>query len=56
MRLGNYPCLLKEGSKIHKLYNQKKELLADNSSLLTSERHRHRFEFNNHYRQEFEEN
>jgi len=39
MRLGNYPCRLKEGSKARKLYNK--------ASIL--ERHRHRFEFNNDY-------
>jgi CTP synthase len=41
MRLGAYPCLLEEGSLARKLYNRKK----------TSERHRHRYEFNNAYRE-----
>ncbi|MDR2077324.1 MAG: CTP synthase [Desulfovibrio sp.] len=40
MRLGAYPCLLREGSRCHNAYGQK----------LISERHRHRFEFNNTYR------
>lgn len=44
MRLGSYPCLLKEGSLARKLYN--KEQIA--------ERHRHRYEFNNDYRERLE--
>jgi CTP synthase len=41
MRLGAYPCVLEEGSLARKLYNRKK----------TSERHRHRYEFNNAYKE-----
>ena len=44
MRLGLYPCVLKPGSKAAEAYN-KEEI---------GERHRHRFEFNNAYREEFE--
>ncbi len=43
MRLGQYPCQLKKGSKSFKAYNEQ----------LISERHRHRYEFNNDYRQKF---
>jgi CTP synthase len=43
MRLGTYPCKLTEGSKAHHAYQ----------SLLVHERHRHRFEFNNQFRQQF---
>jgi CTP synthase len=43
MRLGKYPCVLVEGSKAQKAYN----------SLAVEERHRHRYEFNNVYRQQF---
>jgi len=39
MRLGAYDCALKEGSKAHEAYGK----------LLISERHRHRYEFNNEY-------
>ena len=46
MRLGAYPCKLKEGSKLHKLYDTE----------VIYERHRHRYEFNNKYRQAFVEN
>ncbi len=44
MRLGSYPCVLKEGSKAQQAYG----------SGLVHERHRHRYEFNNQYRQQFE--
>ncbi|HIU25444.1 MAG TPA: CTP synthase [Candidatus Copromorpha excrementigallinarum] len=46
MRLGAYPCSVKEGSILAGAYG----------SLEISERHRHRYEFNNSYRQSFEEN
>ncbi len=45
MRLGAYPCVLKDESLAKKLYNQKE----------ISERHRHRYEFNNEYRKIVEE-
>ncbi len=41
MRLGAYPCKIVRGSLAEKIY-QKAEI---------SERHRHRYEFNNKYRQ-----
>ena len=44
MRLGAYPCVLKKGSLASKLYG-KTEI---------SERHRHRFEYNNEYREKLE--
>ncbi|MFA5127946.1 MAG: CTP synthase [Patescibacteria group bacterium] len=44
MRLGAYDCELKPGSKVQKLYGTDK----------ISERHRHRFEFNNKYRDELD--
>ena len=44
MRLGAYPCVIKEGSLAYKLYN----------SVEISERHRHRFEYNNKYKTELE--
>ncbi len=45
MRLGAYPCRLVEKSKAFKAYKEK----------LISERHRHRYEFNNNYKQAMEE-
>ncbi len=44
MRLGAYPCKLKKGSVARKAYG------CD----MITERHRHRFEFNNEYRQALE--
>jgi CTP synthase len=44
MRLGLYPCELQTGTKAAQAYG-----VAH-----VDERHRHRFEFNNHYRDEFE--
>ena len=44
MRLGAYPCKIKKGSLAEKVYG-KEEI---------SERHRHRFEFNNEYRAQIE--
>ena len=44
MRLGAYECRLKEGSRASKAYGKTE----------VSERHRHRFEFNNNYREQFE--
>lgn len=46
MRLGAYPCKLKKGSLAYKAYDMNK----------ISERHRHRFEFNNDYREKLESN
>ena len=45
MRLGAYPCLAKEGSLLHRSYGQAQ----------LSERHRHRYEFNNRFRPQFEQ-
>ena len=45
MRLGAYPCMLAEDSNCFRAYGQKQ----------ISERHRHRFEFNNNYKAKLEE-
>ena len=44
MRLGTYDCLLVKDSIAHKAYGKK----------LIQERHRHRYEFNNKYKEQFE--
>lgn len=44
MRLGSYDCILKDWSQVQKVYKWQ----------TISERHRHRYEFNNLYRPEFE--
>ena len=40
MRLGSYPCVLEKGSRAHEAYGRTE----------VQERHRHRYEFNNTYR------
>jgi CTP synthase len=44
MRLGSYPCKVVKGSKAYKAYGTER----------IDERHRHRFEFNNDYKEMFE--
>ncbi len=46
LRLGVYPCRLKEGTKTREAYQDED---------IVYERHRHRFEFNNQYRDQMEE-
>ncbi|MBP5412730.1 MAG: CTP synthase [Bacteroidales bacterium] len=46
MRLGKYDCKLLAGSRVADIYG----------SLRISERHRHRYEFNNEYKAEYENN
>jgi CTP synthase len=46
MRLGTYPCRLQRGSKSAEIYGQPE----------VSERHRHRYEVSNRYREQFEKN
>ena len=45
MRLGAYPCAIKDNTLAREIYNKP----------LISERHRHRYEFNNDYLQQFEQ-
>ncbi len=45
MRLGAYDCVITEGTKTYQAYRENK----------ISERHRHRYEFNNEYRAQLEE-
>ncbi len=78
MRLGAYPCVIKKGTLLERIYCKEPAIndidgfhfakAADsdalslmkkavrNGSLLISERHRHRYEFNNDYRETVEEN
>lgn len=46
MRLGSYPCEIRQDSLAYKIYG----------SGVISERHRHRYEFNNKYLQQYENN
>jgi CTP synthase len=45
MRLGSYPCIIKENTLAYSIY-ETREIF---------ERHRHRWEFNNHYLKQFED-
>ena len=45
MRLGAYPCAVEEGTMARAIYGKS----------MISERHRHRYEFNNEYLQQFED-
>lgn len=45
IRLGAWPCKIKEGSILEKIYNK---------NLINDERHRHRYEFNIDYKEQFE--
>nr|WP_155669658.1 CTP synthase [Ornithinibacillus caprae] len=47
LRLGIYPCKLKDGTKTKEAYN---------GAEIVEERHRHRYEFNNDYREQMEAN
>lgn len=46
MRLGAYPCIIKKNTLAYKIYKSEE----------ISERHRHRFEFNNDYKEKLEKN
>ena len=45
MRLGSYPCILKEGTRARSIYGTEE----------INERHRHRFEYNNKYKERLEQ-
>jgi CTP synthase len=71
MRLGTYPCVIRRGTLAEKTYSVRHFELAknpgwwdmkhgsfvpqDDESLVVTERHRHRFEFNPLYREKMEE-
>ncbi|HIJ11032.1 TPA: CTP synthase [Candidatus Woesearchaeota archaeon] len=54
MRLGAFDCVVKEGTLAWELYD-KYDGWKDKKKGVVSERHRHRFEFNNSYRAQLEE-
>ena len=60
LRLGAYPCVLKEGTQAYKLYmKHMRDKTPDasrspESGFTIYERHRHRYEVNNEYREELE--
>lgn len=54
MRLGAFDCVLKKGTLAYKVYD-KHNAFKDKKNSVISERHRHRFEFNNDFRKPLEE-
>ncbi len=58
MRLGAYPCALKKGTKVYDIYSSACKISnlieQTETSLVIRERHRHRYEFNHQYKDEFE--
>lgn len=60
MRLGSWPCVLRQGTKAHAAYAssgtaQVPVVWHDGQSGRITERHRHRYEFNNAFRQKLED-
>ena len=63
MRLGSYPCKVKKGSILEKAYKNGGEALrqaqgpheGQGSQMIINERHRHRYEFNNDYREQMQQ-
>jgi CTP synthase len=60
IRLGSWPCLVKPGTILEEAYekygkepNEIQKLKSENRKLIF-ERHRHRYEFNNQYREKLE--
>ncbi|MCL5438972.1 MAG: CTP synthase [Patescibacteria group bacterium] len=55
MRLGAWEARVKKGTRAYEIYD-KYNLFINKEKGLTSERHRHRYEFNNDYSKDFEDN
>ncbi|MBR3241229.1 MAG: CTP synthase, partial [Parasporobacterium sp.] len=57
LRLGAYPCVVAPGTKMEACYGETGKIPSDHSkddvseTLIISERHRHRYEFNNEFRE-----
>jgi CTP synthase len=66
IRLGAYPCVVKKGTKLEAIYQEygkvkdapwfipRDKKITSGNSLVVYERHRHRYEFNNKYKSDFE--
>ncbi len=55
MRLGAWEAIVKKGTKAYEAYKKYNKFINKDKGL-TSERHRHRYEFNNRYAKDFEKN
>jgi len=56
IRLGSWPCKVKEGTLLDKAYKQFGTKPNEIIDQIVEERHRHRYEFNNEYRELLEKN
>jgi len=58
IRLGGWDCEIQKGSLVYKAYKKSSRVKKKkkNGNIIISERHRHRYEFNNEYKDQFEEN
>lgn len=54
MRLGGWDCKLKKGTKVWDIYG-KSGTMVDPQKGIASERHRHRYEFNDEFTEAFEQ-
>ena len=52
MRLGSYPCKVTSGTILEKAYKNFPEKTENESGMIINERHRHRYEFNNDFREQ----
>lgn len=55
MRLGEWEAIVKKGTRAYEIYDTYGGFI-DRKTGLTSERHRHRYEFNNKYADQIEKN
>lgn len=53
MRLGGWDAKIKKGTRAYEIY-RKYDSFKDKKNLITSERHRHRYEFNDDFAKDFE--
>ena len=54
MRLGGYPCKVADGTILRKAYERAGCFQKSERGFIINERHRHRYEFNNDYREQME--
>ena len=52
MRLGSYPCKVTAGTLLEKAYRGSQNKSENDNPMIINERHRHRYEFNNDYREQ----
>jgi len=55
LRLGAYPCCVQKGTLLETCYKEVGSVQENDDGMVISERHRHRYEFNNDYRKKLTE-